>query len=140
MAELPQAEIEHLVATESQYERRVVSFFDVLGWRNKIAESVKDQTKLQAVHRISRLFAAVSKTPRGPQSVKLIQTSFSDHVVVSGPVTADLTPFLAQLAILQAGVAQFGFYVRGAVTIGDIKHDSEIVFGPALVRAYDLEQ
>jgi hypothetical protein len=139
MADLPQDEIERRVAIE-RYERRLVAFFDVLGWRQKIAEAAVDHTKLHEVHRVSRVFAAISKTPPSPHAVKLVQTSFSDHVVVSAPVAADFTPVLARLAILPLGTAQFGCYVRGAVMIGEILHDSEIVHGPALIRAYDLEQ
>lgn len=32
-----------------------------------------------------------------------------------------------------------GFWLRGAVTIGLLHHDEDIVFGPALNRAYELE-
>ena len=32
-----------------------------------------------------------------------------------------------------------GYLFRGGITVGDIVHDDECVFGPGLVRAYELE-
>jgi hypothetical protein len=46
---------------------------------------------------------------------------------------------LQQLGIWQLGAAINGFLLRGGVTVGDIVHEDEIVFGPGLNRAYHLE-
>ena len=46
---------------------------------------------------------------------------------------------LMQLAIWQLGAAINGFLLRGGVTVGDVIHEDEIVFGPGLNRAYYLE-
>lgn len=40
---------------------------------------------------------------------------------------------------IQLGMAMWGFFIRGAVTIGEVYHDDRSVFGPALVWAYELE-
>src|ERR1700734_1453383 len=32
-----------------------------------------------------------------------------------------------------------GFLLRGGITVGEVVHDDECVFGPGLVRAYELE-
>jgi hypothetical protein len=37
-------------------------------------------------------------------------------------------------------VTQYGFFLRGALTIGQFQEDKGILFGPALVRAYEIEQ
>ena len=44
-----------------------------------------------------------------------------------------------QLAIWQLGAAINGFLFRGGVTVGDLVHEDEAVFGPGLNRAYYLE-
>jgi hypothetical protein len=46
---------------------------------------------------------------------------------------------LGSVGCLVLGAACNGFLVRGGVTIGDLIHDSECVFGPGLNRAYELE-
>jgi hypothetical protein len=43
------------------------------------------------------------------------------------------------MAVIQTRGTGLGFLVRGGITIGDIVHDEEVVFGPALNRAYHLE-
>ena len=46
---------------------------------------------------------------------------------------------LIALVHMQAELANSGVFVRGGVSIGDIFLEENEVFGPALVRAYDLE-
>ncbi|MCK5296247.1 MAG: hypothetical protein KAJ75_05100 [Alphaproteobacteria bacterium] len=40
---------------------------------------------------------------------------------------------------MQADLIQHGFVIRGAVTKGKILHNQKMIFGPALVAAYKLE-
>ena len=72
---------------------------------------------------------------------------FSDSFV--RVVTKGDAPNLQQLALselihlenIQRQVVQkFGLLVRGAITIGQVFVESNIVFGPALVRAVELEE
>ena len=44
-----------------------------------------------------------------------------------------------QLGLMQLIAASQGVWVRGGVTVGNILHDDDVVFGPALNRAYELE-
>ena len=50
-----------------------------------------------------------------------------------------LSSFIDTVGRYQIAAALKGFYVRGAVTVGNLFHDAACVFGPALVRAHDLE-
>jgi hypothetical protein len=47
--------------------------------------------------------------------------------------------FLRLLGFYQWEMVQQGIFVRGGITIGDIYTDEGVIFGPALVRAYELE-
>src|SRR5438876_10132066 len=40
---------------------------------------------------------------------------------------------------MQLMTASMHFLLRGGITVGDICHDDEVVFGPGLNRAYELE-
>ena len=122
---------------ELAYEDRLVVFFDILGWRSHIAEAGVDPAK------IARLAAAVRLLTSqvgvvGDKDARI--TTFSDNVVFSKRYAADdVAWFLHGIATIMLGAATFGFLVRGGVTRGDLMHDEQIVFGPALNRAYELE-
>src|SRR5260370_5397384 len=66
-------------------------------------------------------------------------STFSDNVVIRERPKANTPQFLMQLGIWQLGAAINGFLMRGGVTVGDVIHEDEAVFGPGLNRAYYLE-
>jgi hypothetical protein len=121
------------------YERRIVSFFDILGWRENIAEAGRDPRRIARLASVPRRFSSI--VTGGADRVEGAHlTSFSDNVVASVPFEERyLIWTLQSLASIQIGAALAGFWIRGAVTIGDLYHDKEIVFGPALNHAYFLE-
>lgn len=66
-------------------------------------------------------------------------STFSDNVVISLK-PSKVVPFLLRaMATIVLSTATRGFYIRGGVAVGDIIHDDEVVFGPGLNRAYELE-
>jgi hypothetical protein len=126
---------------EPSYERRVVAFYDVLGWRAQITEAGVDPAKLKVlrqeilgVTRITQLSAEDFK------EADIRSSSFSDNIVVSVPVSQiGLYRLLGSIGCFVLGAARNGFMIRGGVTIGNLIHDAECVFGPGLNRAYELE-
>jgi hypothetical protein len=70
----------------------------------------------------------------------------SDSMVVAAPTGPEvddasaLNEILVQSAILQLQLVGSGFFARGAMTIGALHIHDGIVFGPALVAAYQLER
>jgi hypothetical protein len=86
-------------------------------------------------------------------------TTFSDHIVASYPdvhLAPDLTQaqkeiltsiwmrlFLSEAKRIISGIAlqamRIGLLVRGGITIGKLYHSSGVVFGEAMVDAYNLE-
>ncbi len=87
-------------------------------------------------------------------------TSFSDHVVISFPMSIGDDPFLAQhhssivatfwmdaclghFQKLVAHVARLAFdfdmLIRGGITFGGLFHQDRVVVGPAMIEAYRLE-
>jgi hypothetical protein len=118
------------------YERRVVVFYDFLGWRNHITDAGCAPTNLrelrQMILRHTRMLGV--KT-----DLAIRTSSFSDNMVVT-QVPDDRTKMLMQhLANVQLGSALVGFLVRGGITVGNVVHDDEVVFGPGLNRAHELE-
>ena len=120
------------------YERRLVIYFDVLGWKDRIERAGRNPSRIAELKMISAVFAFDQRGAFGEEGGLL--TSFSDNVVISLPYKADTIQMVLEgIGKVQLGAAIWGFFVRGAVTIGDLYHDARSVFGPALVRGYELE-
>jgi hypothetical protein len=118
------------------YERRVVIFYDVLGWRNQISRAGNDR---EQIGNLRRLILQHVRTMRLRMNWNISVSTFSDNVVISQPICAETVALIAHIAITQIASAMKGFLLRGGITIGDIVHDDEAVFGPGLNRAYELE-
>lgn len=121
---------------EVTYERRVVAFYDVLGWRSHIRRA---GNKAPNVSLLRRLILKTARAARIEKGLDIRVSTFSDNVVISQLPGANTPQLLMQLAIWQLGAAINGFLMRGGVTIGDLVHEDEAVFGPGLNRAYYLE-
>jgi hypothetical protein len=122
------------------YERRIVAFYDFLGWRSKISEAGDNPER---IGNLRRMILRHSLSLRGQQQYAAPDTkvsTFSDNMVVSLPVNeVNVVHLLTTLGAFQFASVGGGFLVRGGVTVGKIQHDELSVFGPALNRAYEIE-
>ncbi|WMT78618.1 hypothetical protein [Bradyrhizobium sp. Ash2021] len=103
---------------ELNYEKRIVAYFDVLGWCSEIEQAANDPRRIARIAMVPKLFSrGVSQMAAQASGSHL--TSFSDNVIVSAPYTADrLQSSLDGLATIQLGAALAGFWLRGGITIG----------------------
>jgi hypothetical protein len=120
------------------YERRLVGFADVLGWREHIIETLENPGRLNFLKGIVESWAYQARSDYSVGYGGLRVSSFSDNVVYSQEVLNPMT-LLARMATMQLAAAGGGFWMRGGVTIGKIIHTKDCVFGPALNRAYEIE-
>lgn len=69
---------------------------------------------------------------------------FTDNVMVGIPAKhgtkTDLAFAISDLALLQIGLVAEGFFARGGVSVGELYIGDEVIFGVALLDAYDAEQ
>lgn len=122
------------------YERKFVAFYDVLGWRHKIAEAGTDPDKILSLKAAVSGWSLLSSSQTQNRGFKTQITSFSDNVVISEPVEGpNFDLLLFRLGYMQVIASWSGLLIRGAITIGNLVHDDLVVFGPALNRAYELE-
>ncbi len=84
---------------------------------------------------LRRLILQASRTLKLRGHLGFRTTTFSDNIVISQPVSEMTRALVQQMAFVQIAALVNGFLVRGGITIGDIVHDDETVFGPALIRA-----
>lgn len=126
----------HLKPQTVKYTRSIVSYLDILGFR----ELVETKTAGE-LSRILRILAESVAPHPTDEPVSIQFTKFSDTVIRSME-SASPAYFIYELkSILRAQMALIpqGVMVRGAVTVGDIVQSWGVVYGPAVVRAYELE-
>jgi hypothetical protein len=119
-----------------KYKRSIVSYLDILGFRELVLTKTAGE-----ISRILRILAeSISPDSKeGPITIEF--TKFSDTVIRSSPEPNPVYFIYELKSILRAQVALIpeGVTIRGVVTIGDIVQSWGVVYGPAVVRAYELE-
>ena len=139
-----------------EYEERLCLFLDILGFKSLIAESAqkKESTKENSIScdvgRIYSTLRAIDRVMKPTSYITLGEldnsskqvTQFSDSIVVSYKLEDRSAVFdmLYDIYFLQIELVQRRILVRGAITAGLLFHDEQMVFGPALVEAVELEK
>lgn len=138
--------------TPTQYEEggRSIAFVDILGFANHIQRSETPEhfqriwTALHAVRNVSQGWPTSAVQEGIPaehteQALDFRSHTFSDSIVLSerGRMVA---PLIFAVARLTMDLLRERVLVRGGIAVGKLHHDESVVFGPALVDAYRLEE
>jgi hypothetical protein len=149
------------LTVEPKYEEQFTAFIDFLGFR-EVALETDDSTRLKVLNllkSLSELRGEFNVQSTGPENFKTRHirpaiSTFSDHIVISyptKPISADTgfdernTAFFIRMHFSQllksiaAAALRIGFLVRGGATIDKLHHVKGVVFGKALVDAYEIE-
>ena len=131
--------------TMDTYPNRLIVFVDILGFGSLVAASGVDAaTEVATIARISQAICqARQELKELSEDSELEFTHFSDSFVVSLPGNLDRTHvagFTMCVATLVDVFLEAGLLVRGGVTFGKVIHTFEILFGPAMNRAYQIER
>lgn len=131
---------------DSIYSTKIVAFIDILEFKD-IIKKCKNESQKKLLFSIMEYIKDIKDhnykgTLRQDEIGKEI-TVFSDSIVISYDLNENLQGqvfcILMDIIQLQLDLAGQGIILRGAVTMGEIYHKNEIVFGPAMVSAYELE-
>lgn len=134
------------------YKKAIVTFLDILGFRQIVADS--NSGKINSILDIVKRAATPQKIDGllfdqedivfyNPETIV-----FSDSIVRVRRIDSDenlkypiglMFNELLDIVHAQAGLIDFGILIRGGIAFGDISIDENRIFGPALIRAYDLE-
>ena len=121
--------------TTDAYEDRVVVFIDILGFRNLVANA--------EVSIISQAMAIIKKRIRRIEDIRdspLVISQFSDSVIVSTPNDDNgLVHTVHWVSLLASELFLKGIWCRGAVTSGNMYHNGNVAYGPALIDALEME-
>lgn len=127
------------------YSNAIVTFLDVLGFRSLIKNEGADEIN-SILEKMSE--CAAPENEDDGDSYQPIITTFSDCVVRTNFLCSEANiayPIgllffeLLGLVHAQSELVHNGVIIRGAVAFGDIVHQDQRVFGPAMVEAYELE-
>ena len=153
-------------STSPRLRLSVIAFVDVLGYGDLIREPRSSTENLEFLVRLHEALRRSRRWLDGPASDQKTQedgekdlhalVAFTDNIVIGWPVDPwglpeiELDPTLndaeSQLGLAFMGLAGFqfemanaGFFVRGAVAVGDAYVDEYCVFGEGLLEAHEGE-
>lgn len=126
------------------YSKAIVTFLDILGFRQLVAES-----KPERLHKILEIVEKVA-TPDSSKELSYEPETivFSDSIVRVRKIHSEenlqypiglVFNELLDFVHAQSELIRHGILIRGGITFGNIHIDKNQIFGPALIRAYDLE-
>lgn len=116
-------------------------FLDILGVR-EMATGSEAGKKLADLRTALRRPLGDFLSPDSPWPAAF----FSDTLVMVDPISEKMRTHLTlvglavQASWIQVNLAAAGFFVRGALTLGKAHLEDALLFGPALVEAYELER
>jgi len=131
-----------------EYEDRIIAFIDILGFRAFVNDTIDKKNKVNK-DKLSNLINSlllIKEEFQSPQenselSSSFIITYFSDSIVFSVKPTAinDLIEVFEILKRTQLRLIEKGILLRGGIVQGNVIHTSQMIIGPAMMSAYDLE-
>ena len=133
-----------------QYEDRLIVFMDLLGFRNAVDASVKDDNKSSSIRRdIASIvnYNVFLKQANEESCADLGKYKgleimvFSDSIVISKNANSNISnsEFLFGIVWHCYNIYNNNFLVRGGISYGKLVHEGNKCFGPAMNRAYKLE-
>ncbi|MCQ1572102.1 hypothetical protein NFO65_15325 [Neorhizobium galegae] len=118
------------------YDLCVVTFIDILGFRAIVQRDnpISIFKRLTAMRRINGI---------DEPDEELSFHAFSDSIVrvrrIRGSVSEAVGLEANDIGLAQMDLFHEGVLIRGGLTVGQCYGDRNIVFGPAVIRAYDIE-
>lgn len=120
-------------------DERFVAFIDLLGFRDVVNRMFTNEPQLfKTVLQVLELAKSFADTP-DPENMRAI-TAFSDSVVVTSGGPFGTAGLFATVGVLAGEFLKRGILCRGGIARGRMYHADGILFGEALVRAYDIER
>lgn len=133
-----------------RYDKRLVAFLDILGFGNIIKKSANNAKAVTTIHKLLHDAAKHASLPRDYSFKhlkidinKCVTRNFSDTVTISCPFESfDYLNFMVGwVEIFQHLMwERHSAFLRGGIVYGKLYDSKELIFGPALIKAYELEK
>lgn len=133
---------------ENKYKECYIAYIDILGFKNIIKEDQMCCDELLKVlttpknKTLKNIYAFENNTESliSPVQYHIMSDSLVYYIDVSEKnaflsIVVNCSNIIRQMAFLSNPI-----FVRGAITKGKIYYNKDIIFGPGLIRAYELEE
>lgn len=131
------------------FEERFIAYVDILGFKEIVKKAKGNDEYQKSISKVLNYIANIRTDNYHGEWAKYGITNdvavFSDSIIVSYPCDRSshgdgLYNLLMDLVHLCIVLIRNGIFVRGGITVGDVIHDQNICWGPALIDAYELEE
>jgi len=135
------------------YQERVLAYIDILGFKNTVNNTVrcsdcKSMDNEPEINRIDIFLDEIHNQLIKDKFMPLkkieikdrVVSQISDSVVISYLKENAIYNILQDVYFLCVMALEKGFLFRGAVVCGKVIHTEKKLFGPAFLRAYNMEQ
>jgi hypothetical protein len=136
----------------AEYRKTLVTYIDILGFRQLIKQSERDPTKVDEILNILKI--TKEKGQDGPIShvgsdtldIAITSQNFSDLIIRKVNRAPDPQGFLMLMELILLSRIQctlltaHGVLIRGGICENHLYMEDGFVFGPALVRSYELAE
>lgn len=125
----------------------IVAYLDILGAANRIGAQ-NSQLQMNILYNLYAFSIHLTKSIAISENREIKFKIFSDNIVIAKQLSSNKYQRLRDIRSLLACAGQFqelaasssvGWLLRGGITIGPLFMDEVLVWGEALLRAYDLE-
>lgn len=128
------------------YKDSLVVFLDILGLTDSIKETENDQSKARPIAdmlaEVREITKIINTGAKASWKTKFTAHSFSDSIIISCPrISRNTFIYMAHIiATIQFATMRRQFFLRGGISAGGHFESGGVAFGPALVRAYEMEK
>lgn len=124
-------------------KQNIICYFDILGYK----QLLYDIGENEFIHYIVCAMDTIKEQFNHHIGIKVCYHIFSDNVMVFSPTTDNasineilILEYIKSITILQRNLmGQYGIFIRGCVTIGNIYYSGDFIYGSGLINAYYLE-
>ena len=127
-------------------EQYVVAYLDILGVTERIKQPSDDMLSMNKLHNLYTVSMELTQTIAIEGNKEIKFKIFSDNIMIAKKTTTetlqnDIYCVLSCVGRFQelAASDRVGWLLRGGITIGSLFIDDVMVWGKALLRAYELE-
>lgn len=121
------------------YEKRIILFVDILGFANEVKKSNKNNSKIEQLKNCLEHIQGLFYNNIGNNFIEF--TQFSDSIVISVPIDypGGVYYTISDASFAIHSLFSSGFICKGNITIGNIYHKKDLLFGTGFMEAMKLE-
>lgn len=116
------------------YQEAFVCYIDILGFK-KLVKNAQDRFSIKKIY--DGLYFKGSPFWGDYDSSVTKVSEFSDHITIS--FLHCCPERIYEILGVVLNLTDYGMMCRGAISHGHVCHNENVLFGPALIEAYDLE-